>query len=290
MLAADGRCKALDAAADGYGRAEACAAFLLAAVETGAEGAPALHSPAIVVNSSAVNQDGRSSGLTAPNGPSQQAAIWAALQTGSMDAGSVYTLELHGTGTALGDPIEVGAALAVLQHAGSAHSQQPLTLTSAKSRLGHAETGAGVLGMLHAWRQLQQAASCGITHLRGINPHVAGCIDGDGSGAAACHLPRLAAPAAQLDSEPCAGISSFAFQVRLRLGCFHLCVLPAIAGSCFKRPTKFSLSSFTPLCRAPTHTCCCVGWQLTNLACGPSQRCCPGSARGRGWPRHPTRC
>ena len=216
MLAADGRCKALDAAADGYGRAEACAAFLLTAVEPAAAGESAPHSPAIVVSGSAVNQDGRSSGLTAPNGPSQQAAIWAALQTGGLDAGSVRMLELHGTGTALGDPIEVGAALAVLQHAGSAHSQQPLALTSAKSRLGHAETGAGVLGMLHAWRQLRQATSCGITHLRGINPHVAGCIDG--SGAAACHLPRLAAPAVQPGGAACAGISSFAFQVRLGSG------------------------------------------------------------------------
>ena len=115
MLALDGRCKSLDAAADGYVRAEACVAFLLAALDSSTSSTPLLCASAILICGSAVNQDGRSSSLTAPNGPSQQAAIRAALQSAGMEASSVGLLEIHGTGTALGDPIEVGAAVAVLQ-------------------------------------------------------------------------------------------------------------------------------------------------------------------------------
>ena len=68
---------------------------------------------AIAVQGSAVNQDGRSSSLTAPHGPSQQQVIRLAFREGSLDPGRAASLELHGTGTALGDPIELGAAAAV---------------------------------------------------------------------------------------------------------------------------------------------------------------------------------
>ena len=60
-------------------------------------------------------QDGRSSGLTAPNGPSQQDVIREALSAASLECGALKALEMHGTGTALGDPIEIGAIAAVFQ-------------------------------------------------------------------------------------------------------------------------------------------------------------------------------
>ena len=209
MLAADGRCKTLDVAADGYVRAEACTAFLLAALAAPVAGADeCVPSAAVCVSASAVNQDGRSSSLTAPNGPSQQATIRAALQSGSAAAPDVGLLELHGTGTALGDPIEVGAAVAVLH--GSAR-QRPLVLSAAKSRVGHAETGAGTLGMLHAWRQLQQVASSSNTHLRSVNQHVASCLE---SSSGTAGLPRQASPGVHPAGGIHTGISSFAFQVR----------------------------------------------------------------------------
>ena len=114
MLAVDGRCKTLDAAADGYMRGEACVVHLLEVELQGSpEGKPS--SPAAVVLGMAVNQDGRSSSLTAPNGPSQQAVLRAAMAWQEVAAAEVAVLEMHGTGTALGDPIEVGAAFAVYQ-------------------------------------------------------------------------------------------------------------------------------------------------------------------------------
>ena len=234
MLALDGRCKSLDAAADGYVRAENCTAFLITS-SSAEDGSSA--TAAVVVCGSSVNQDGRSSSLTAPNGPAQQAAIRAALRAAALQASSVGSLEMHGTGTALGDPIEVGAAVAVLQ-VGGARAEgrlvrvggswcpqqrsdalslctqtvsrlQPLAFTAAKSRLGHAETGAGVLGMLHAWWQLSQSAAPAVTHLRTINAYVEGSLQ---RSQGAVFLPRQLA-AGLSASELCTGTSSFAFQV-----------------------------------------------------------------------------
>ena len=70
---------------------------------------------AVLLRGAFVNQDGRSSSLTAPNGPSQQAVIKGALKNAGLLPDSVTHLELHGTGTPLGDPIELGAATAVFQ-------------------------------------------------------------------------------------------------------------------------------------------------------------------------------
>ena len=103
MLSPDGRCKTLDAAADGYGRSEAV--LLLHLRDGPADGA----AETILLLGSAVNQDGRSSSLTAPNGPAQQAVVRAALAAAEAPEWSVGGVQLHGTGTALGDPIEVGA-------------------------------------------------------------------------------------------------------------------------------------------------------------------------------------
>lgn len=109
MLAADGRCKTLDAAADGYMRGEACVVHVL---DTRLPSA--CWSFSAIVGTT-VNQDGRSSSLTAPHGPSQQALLREALALSNAAAPDIVVLELHGTGTLLGDPIEVGAATTVLK-------------------------------------------------------------------------------------------------------------------------------------------------------------------------------
>lgn len=75
-------------------------------------------------------QDGRSSSLTAPNGPSQQEVIRAALDSGGLEPSALAALEMHGTGTALGDPIEMGAACAVLKATPQAHLHCPLICPS----------------------------------------------------------------------------------------------------------------------------------------------------------------
>ena len=95
----------MDASADGYGRAEAIVALI---VNRGDPSDVGTGSDALLMGS-AVNQDGRSSSLTAPHGPSQSVLVGTALSEAGMLAEDVHQVVMHGTGTALGDPIEVGA-------------------------------------------------------------------------------------------------------------------------------------------------------------------------------------
>ena len=126
MLAPDGRCKAFDAAADGFARGEGCGVVVLKRLsDVIAQGDNIL----ALVRGSAVNQDGRSGGLTVPNGPSQQAVIRQALANANVRPEQVSYIEAHGTGTSLGDPIEVGAL-------GSVFWPKPYARRSAKDWLG----------------------------------------------------------------------------------------------------------------------------------------------------------
>jgi acyl transferase domain-containing protein len=106
MLSPDGRCKAFDAAADGMSRGEGCGIVVLKRLaDAVADGDNIL----AVIRGSAVNHDGRSSGLTVPNGRAQERVIRQALESGGINPAQVTYVEAHGSGTALGDPIEVEA-------------------------------------------------------------------------------------------------------------------------------------------------------------------------------------
>jgi acyl transferase domain-containing protein len=102
MLAPDGRCKTLDASADGYVRAESAGVLILQSFAAGSSNSSSQAFLAIMAGS-AVNQDGRSSSLTAPNGPAQQEVLHAALTDVGLAPGSVTGLQMHGTGTPLGE-------------------------------------------------------------------------------------------------------------------------------------------------------------------------------------------
>jgi acyl transferase domain-containing protein len=120
---------------------------------------------------------------------------------------------MHGTGTALGDPIELAAASAVLLHSLPA-SHAPLGLGAAKSSVGHAETSSGLVGMASLLEQGLAGAAAALLHLRQLNPHVASVQQSArAAGCAAAVPPRQAVAAPRVGSPAaCAGVSSFAFQ------------------------------------------------------------------------------
>jgi acyl transferase domain-containing protein/SAM-dependent methyltransferase len=168
MMAPDGRCKTFDARADGFVRAEGCGVVVLKRLTDAlADGDTVL----AVVRGSAVNQDGRSSGLTAPNGPSQTSVIREALASARVPPRQVGYIETHGTGTELGDPIEVQALAAAFGAERTA--DRPLVLGSVKTNIGHLESAAGIAGFIKTVLVLQHGAIPPHLHFVEPNPHIA---------------------------------------------------------------------------------------------------------------------
>ena len=123
-----------------------------------------------VIRGSAVNQDGHSTVLTAPSGPAQQALIRDALACAQLSPDRIGFVETHGTGTALGDPIEVEAIAATIGQ--PFPGSGPCLLGSVKANLGHLEAAAGVTGLLKAVLALQHEAVPGQVCYRTLNPHI----------------------------------------------------------------------------------------------------------------------
>lgn len=167
MLSPDGRCKSFDAGTDGYGRGEGCGMIMLKRLADAQR-----HGDTVlaVIRGSAVNHNGRSSSLIAPNGLAQQAVIRQALEQGQVNPAEVDYVEVQGTGTALGEPIEIGAL-------GSIYSQQrsadrPLLVGSVKTNIGHLEAASGIASLIKVVLAMQHGEIPPHLNLQQPNPHV----------------------------------------------------------------------------------------------------------------------
>jgi epothilone polyketide synthase D len=167
MLAPDGRCKAFDASANGFVRSEGCGVVVLKRLTDAQRDRDQVLA---VILGSAVNQDGASSGFTVPNGQSQQALIRCALRNARLQPADVQYVETHGTGTSLGDPIEIGALGTVMGE--GRPTAQPLLVGSVKSNIGHMEPAAGIGGLIKVILALQHGQIPAHLHFKKPNPFI----------------------------------------------------------------------------------------------------------------------
>jgi polyketide synthase 12/epothilone polyketide synthase D len=166
-LASDGRCKSFSASADGVGWGEGCSMLVLKRLgDAQRDGDPIL----ALIRGSAVNQDGRSNGLTAPNGPSQEEVIRRALAQAGVLPAEVEYVECHGTGTSLGDPIEVQALGAALAEGRA--PDRPVVIGSVKSNIGHTQAAAGAAGVMKVVLALEHGQIPKSLHFDAPSPHI----------------------------------------------------------------------------------------------------------------------
>ncbi len=168
MLSADGRCKTFDSRADGFGRGEGCGAIVLKRLSDATADGDDIRA---VIRGSALNQVGRSNGMTAPNGLAQQAVLRQALEAAGLQASEVSYIEAHGTGTSLGDPIEVESLAEVYGQPRSAG--ETCFLGSVKTNIGHLEGAAGIAGLIKVVLSLQHGLIPANLHFRKLNPNIA---------------------------------------------------------------------------------------------------------------------
>mmetsp|Transcript_89611 Transcript_89611/g.155160 ORF Transcript_89611/g.155160 Transcript_89611/m.155160 type:complete len:1831 (-) Transcript_89611:434-5926(-) len=194
------RCATFDASADGYQRAEGAASMVLNRYgDCQQPGSRVL----AVIRGSAVNQDGRSNGLTAPTGPAQESLIRDALADAKLAAPAVSYLECHGTGTRLGDPIEVQAAGHV--YGEGRDTSNPLVLGAVKANVGHSEGAAGIAGLIKVVLCLRHRTLPPVARFKQLNPDIMPLEE------IPAVIPMVSSPWEPVSGRRTAGLSSFAF-------------------------------------------------------------------------------
>jgi acyl transferase domain-containing protein/surfactin synthase thioesterase subunit len=167
MMAPDGRCKTFDARANGYVRSEGCGVVVLKRLVDAVQDGDRILA---AIRGSAINQDGRSNGITAPNGPAQEAVIRRALVNAEAHPSEIGYVELHGTGTSLGDPIEAEALGNVLAQDRTPGDRS--AVGSVKTNIGHLEAAAGIAGLIKVVLSLHHRQIPASLHFQQPNSYI----------------------------------------------------------------------------------------------------------------------
>ena len=167
VLAPDGRTKAFEAAADGFGRGEGCAVIVLKRLSDALADGDPIHA---LIRGSAVDHDGAGAGLTVPSETAQIKVIRDCLANAQLTPAEIGFIETHGTGTELGDPIELRALASVF--AAHHRPENPLYLGAVKSSIGHLEAAAGLAGLIKAVLVVKHGRIPVQCHFHHPNPHI----------------------------------------------------------------------------------------------------------------------
>ncbi|MFC3890686.1 SDR family NAD(P)-dependent oxidoreductase [Lentzea rhizosphaerae] len=164
-LSPDGRCHTFDARANGFVRGEGAAVVVLKPLSAAVADGDEIYA---VLTGSAVNNDGATEGLTVPSAAAQEAVVRAAHRRAGLDADDIGYVELHGTGTPVGDPVEAAALGAAL----GAERSRPLPVGSVKTNIGHLEAAAGIAGLLKVVLALRHRELPASLHFSEANPRI----------------------------------------------------------------------------------------------------------------------
>ncbi len=199
MLSPTGKCQTFDANANGYVQGEGVCSIILKPLSKALKDNDRIHA---VIAGGAINQDGRTNGLTAPNGLQQEQLLRSAYHSAKIDPKRVPYIECHGTGTFLGDPIEVQALGGVLGK--MRDPMEPCWLGSVKTNIGHLEPAAGLVSLIKVALALKHEVIPASLHLTTPNPHIP--FDNYGFKVAQQNIPFP-----KYDNIRVAGISGFGF-------------------------------------------------------------------------------
>ncbi len=197
MLSPEGRCKAFDAAANGFVRGEGAGMVLLKRLSLAIADGDPIHG---IIAGTALNQDGHTNGISLPSTEAQARLVRDACADAGIDPSRIGFVEAHGTGTAVGDPIEAHA----LAEALCADRTTPLLIGSVKTNLGHLETAAGVAGLVKAVLALQHRQIPASLHFETPNPHI-------DFAALKLRVPTALEPFPENDGAHFVGVNSFGF-------------------------------------------------------------------------------
>uniref|UniRef100_UPI001FC851B0 beta-ketoacyl synthase N-terminal-like domain-containing protein n=2 Tax=Burkholderia gladioli TaxID=28095 RepID=UPI001FC851B0 len=170
MLSEDGRCKTFSAEANGYVRGEGVGMLVLKRLSDAQAAGDAIYA---VIRGGSENHGGRASSLTAPNPQAQAALLMDAYRRSGVDPRTLSYIEAHGTGTKLGDPVEITGLKSAFANLGVESGEQPFCgLGSVKSNIGHLELAAGVAGVIKVVMQMKHATLVKSLHSEPENPYI----------------------------------------------------------------------------------------------------------------------